>query len=98
MILRTFRGTVRRGSEEAFYALIRERVRRFRTEHDLVDSHLARRMSDDGDRFLVTTHWPDWDALRAWAGDRIDEPWRFDELLPYLVEWEVEHYEELDHP
>jgi heme-degrading monooxygenase HmoA len=98
VIIRSFRGTVTRGSEEPFYAIVRARFVKFRAEHGLIESHLARRMGPEGDRFLITTHWPDWETLHAWAPGELERPWGFDELLPYLVEWEIEHFEEIEAP
>jgi heme-degrading monooxygenase HmoA len=96
VIVRSFRGVVRRGRDAEFYALVRERVIAFRASHSMIESHIARRTTQDGDRFLITTHWPDWDALRRWADGDLEKPWGFDEILPYLESWEIEHFEEIE--
>ena len=97
MIVRSFRGVVAAGREEEFYALVRDRVARFRERFAMIESHVARRTTPSGDRFLVTTYWPSWDALREWAaGDDLERPWGFDELVPLLASWEVEHFEEIE--
>ena len=98
MIVRSFRGVVVRGRESVFYEIVRKRVLDFRQSHELIESHVARRMTDAGDAFLVTTHWPDWPALLDWADGDLEKPWGFDELLPYLASWEVEHFEEIEVP
>jgi heme-degrading monooxygenase HmoA len=95
VIVRSFRGVVVRGQEATFYALIRERVAAFRTSYSMIESHIARRTTPEGDRFLITTHWPDWEVLRRWASGDPTRPWGFDEVLPYLVSWEIEHFEEI---
>jgi hypothetical protein len=96
MIIRLFRGVVVPRRDAAFYGLVRERVAAFRATHAMIESHIGRRTTPEGDHFLITTHWPDWDALHRWAGDDLGRPWGFDELLPFLQTWEVEHYEEID--
>jgi heme-degrading monooxygenase HmoA len=96
VIIRSFRGVVVTGGDAAFYALVRARLVAFRRTFALIDSHVGRRTTPHGDEFLITTHWPSWDQLRAWANDDLSKPWGFEELMPYLVSWEVEHFEELD--
>lgn len=96
MIVRSFRGIVVRGREAVFYEIVRRRIAEFKASHTLIDCHVARRMTDAGDTFLITTHWPDWAELLDWAGGEPDKPWGFDELIPYLKQWEVEHFEEIE--
>jgi len=96
MIVRSFRGVVARGHEAEFYALVRRRVAAFREQFAMVESHVSRRSTPDGDVFLVTTHWPDWDALRRWAPGHVDEVWGAEELLPLLTSWQIEHFEEIE--
>jgi len=96
MILRSFRGVIAHGRESEFYALVRARVERFTAEFELVESHVARRSAPDGEHFLVTTHWLDWDTLLAWSGDDIERPWGSDEVVALLASWEIEHFEEID--
>ncbi len=96
MIVRSFRGVVVRGGDATFYGLVRARLEAFRRSYSLIESHIGRRTTPEGDHFLITTHWPDWQTLRAWAGDDLLQPWGFEELMPYLASWEVEHFEELD--
>lgn len=96
MIVRSFRGIVVRGCEAAFYEVVRRRIAEFRGSHALIESHIARRMTDEGDRFLITTHWPDWVSLLDWATGDLERPWGFDEIMPYLASWEVEHFEEIE--
>jgi hypothetical protein len=96
VIVRAFRGVVVAGADAEFYGIVRSRLHAFHRSHSMVESHVGRRSTPDGDHFLITTHWPDWETLRTWARDDLMRPWGFDELLPYLVSWEIEHYEELD--
>jgi heme-degrading monooxygenase HmoA len=96
VIVRSFRGVVVRGREAVFYEIVRRRIAEFRRSHALIESHVARRMTDEGDRFLVTTHWPDWVALLEWAAGDLERPWGFDEIVPYLTTWEIEHFEEIE--
>jgi hypothetical protein len=96
MILRSFRGVVARGREAEFYAIVRDRVERFRVQFELVETHIARRSDPDGEHFLVTTHWLDWDTLLAWSGGDVERPWGSDELLAMLTSWEIEHFEEIN--
>ena len=97
MIIRSFRGTVAAGREEEFYSLVRERVARFRERFALIDSHVSLRTTPGGDRCLVTTHWPSWEALRTWSqGEDLEQPWGFSELVPLLESWEIEHFEEIE--
>ena len=96
VIVRSFRGIVVRGEETRFYEIVRRRVIDFRQAHSLVESHVSRRMTDEGDRFLITTHWPDWPTLLQWAGDDLERPWGFDEVVPCLSSWEIEHFEEIE--
>ncbi len=98
MIVRSFRGVVVPGRDAEFYGVIRARLREFRKSYALIESHVGRRTAPEGDHFLITTHWPDWDALRTWAEGDLLRPWGFDELLPYLSSWEIEHFEELEIP
>jgi heme-degrading monooxygenase HmoA len=95
VIVRSFRGVVAPGNDATFYAIVRARVADFRRSNSMIESHIARRTTPEGDRFLITTHWPDWDALQRWAGRDPEQPWGFDEILPYLVSWEIEHFEEI---
>ena len=94
MIIRSFRGTVVRGHEADFYSIVRERLVAFRREHALIESHIGRRMTPEGDTFLVTTHWPDWATLRRWGDEDLERPWGFEEIMPHLATWRVEHFEE----
>ena len=96
MIVRSFRGVVVRGREAVFYETVRRRIVDFRTSHSLIESHVARRMTDQGDRFLITTHWPDWASLLDWADGDVERPWGFDEIVPHLTGWEIEHFEEIE--
>jgi hypothetical protein len=96
VIIRSFRGTVVKGGDAAFYGVVRARLVAFRRSFALIESHVGRRTTPHGDEFLITTHWPSWDALRAWTRDDLDKPWGFDELMPFLVTWQVEHFEELE--
>lgn len=96
MIVRSFRGLVVRGREAVFYEIVRRRMTEFRASYTLIDCHVARRMTDAGDTFLITTHWPDWAELLDWAGGEPDKPWGFDEIIPYLKHWDIEHFEEID--
>ena len=96
MIVRSFRGVVARGREAAFYEIVRRRIAEFRGSHALIESHVARRMTDAGDRFLITTHGPDWVTLLDWAAGDVERPWGFDEIVPYLTTWEIEHFEEIE--
>lgn len=96
MIVRSFRGVVVRGGDAPFYAVVRERLTAFRRANAMVESHVGRRTTPEGDHFLITTYWPDWDSLHAWAREDVMRPWGFEELMPYLASWEIEHFEELD--
>jgi heme-degrading monooxygenase HmoA len=96
MIVRSFRGVVVRGREAEFYSLVRRRVAAFRERFAMVESHVSRRTTPEGDRFLVTTHWSDWEALRRWAPGNLEEVWGAEELLPLLASWEIEHFEEIE--
>jgi hypothetical protein len=96
VIVRSFRGVVVRGAGAEFYGIVRSRLRAFRGSYSMIESHVGRRSTPDGDHFLITTYWPDWDSLRTWARDDLLRPWGFDELLPYLASWEIEHFEELE--
>ena len=96
MIVRSFRGVVAKGKEPDFYALVRRRIAAFHEQYAMVESHVMRRTTAEGDRFLVTTHWPDWDTLRRWARNDLEHPWGSDELLPLLASWEIEHFEEIE--
>lgn len=95
MIVRSFRGIVTPGRDSEFYAIVRARVAAFRESNSMIESHIARRTTSEGDHFLITTHWPDWESLRHWAGGDLEHPWGFDEILPFLVSWEIEHFEEI---
>jgi hypothetical protein len=95
VIVRSFRGTVVRGHEAEFYRIVRERLLAFRRTNELVESHIGRRMTPDGDTFLITTHWPDWASLRRWGKDEdLEKPWGFEEIMPHLASWRIEHFEE----
>ena len=94
MIIRSFRGTVVRGHEADFYSIVRQRLLAFRREHELIESHIGRRMTPEGDTFFVTTHWPDWSTLRRWGDDDLERPWGFEEIMPHLASWQIEHFEE----
>ena len=64
MIIRSFRGTVVRGHEADFYSIVRERLLAFRREHELIESHIGRRMTPEGDTFFVTTD-PRWSFVSS---------------------------------
>lgn len=98
VIVRSFRGVVVQGHEAEFYRIVRERLIVFRRTFRIVESHIGRRMTPDGDTFLITTLWPDWASLRQWGDEDLERPWGFEEIMPHLVSWRIEHFEEFAAP
>lgn len=96
MIIRVFRGRLRKGVETEFYRIVREeRLPAFRARNEMLEAHIGRRHDPAGDRFMIVTVWPDYEALAAWIGDAPDQPYRLGEIADLLAEWQIEHYEEI---
>ena len=96
MIIRVFRGRLRKGGETEFYRIVREeRLPAFRARHEMLEAHIGRRHDAEGDRFMIVTVWPDYETLAAWIGGAPDEPYQFGEIADLLEDWQIEHFEEI---
>ena len=96
MIARTWRGWTRREDSDAFLEYIeRTGGRASRETPGNSGYYILRR--EDGDRieFVTISLWDSLDAIRAFAGDNLDEAVFYDEHDRFLVDRErfVTHYE-----
>jgi hypothetical protein len=99
VIIRVFRGRLRKGDETEFYRIVREdRLPAFRTRHAMLEAHVGRRHDPAGDLFMIVTVWPDYETLASWIGGDPDEPYRLGEIAGLLAEWQIEHFEDIAEP
>ena len=93
MIIRVFRGVVRRGKQEEFLRVLQEQgIPHFRSHPGMLGVHVGMPTEASPYEFLVTTMWKDLDALRIFAGER----WYEAKILPgereLLKSAHVHHY------
>lgn len=96
MILRTWRGTVRRGSEESYIDYLKTKT--FPAIEKLKGFVKAQILSceiDQGTEFCVTTQWESLEAIRAFAGDALMSAVVPVEVQGWMVSFDqhVQHYE-----
>ncbi len=96
MIIREWRGRASPSRVEAYPKHFRDTVvPELRLVAGFVGAHLSRRQLDDKVEFLVLTRWESMNAIRAFAGENIDEAVVEPGAVAALIEFDagVRHYE-----
>ncbi len=94
-ILRILTLTAAASAEARLFERLREIQRRL-TDHGLIASHVARRVTDSGIEVLVVGVWVDRDAIEAATGGRLDRSAFPDEIEPWIETVAVEMYDALE--
>ena len=96
MIARIWRGRTRKEDADEYSDYINQTgVPGQRGVEGNLASMILRREKGDEAEFLVFSLWENWDAIRAFAGERPEVPIYYPEDQNYLLEFEAEvrHYE-----
>ena len=98
MIARIWHGTTRAADYDAYWQFLQERaVPDYQGTPGNRGVRLLRRLDGDRAHFLTLSYWTSLDAVRAFAGDRIEVAKYYPEDRQFLLEFEptVEHFEVL---
>jgi heme-degrading monooxygenase HmoA len=101
MIARIWHGTVPTERADAYHQyLLRTGIPDYRSTAGNRGVYVLRRVQGDITRFLLITLWESWDAIRAFAGDDVEQARYYPEDEVFLLELEptVVHYEVLHQP
>ena len=96
MIARIWHGRTRAGDAEAYLAFLRERAI---PDYESIPGNrgvwLLHRLEGGEAHFLTLTHWDDYAAIRAFAGEDFARAKYYPEDRDFLLEFEpnVQHYE-----
>ena len=96
MVVRIWRGRAQGQGAEAYLAHVSTAVfPRLATIDGFVGGRVLRRSLAGSVEFLVITEWASWDAIRAFAGERLDEAVVEREARAVLTAFDqhVEHFE-----
>lgn len=99
MIARTWHGAVPADKADAYHDYLRATgVLDYRRTSGNLGVYIFRRVEDDIAHFLLLTLWESLEAVRAFAGDDVEEARYYPEDEEYLLELEpkVKHYEVLE--
>jgi heme-degrading monooxygenase HmoA len=94
MVIRILRTRVRPASVPEFRLRALAKVADARKVPGVVDVHLGNQADGNGYEFVFISRWQTVDALYAWAGGRdlLARPIYFDGLEESIVEFEIQHY------
>jgi heme-degrading monooxygenase HmoA len=98
MIARIWYGTVPREKADAYYKYLSETgVQECKATPGNRGVHVFRRFKEDQAHFVFISYWDSMEAIRAFAGERIDIARYYPEDREYLLELKplVTHYEVL---
>ena len=98
MVIRILRTLVEAESVPEFKSRILRKVAAAREVEGVLDVHVGSQADADGYRFIFMTRWESMDALYAWAGgsDLLARPIYFDGLEDALVEFDIQHYIDIE--
>ncbi|MFQ5838928.1 MAG: antibiotic biosynthesis monooxygenase [Thermoplasmata archaeon] len=101
MIARVWRGTTLESkSDEYFDYLMKTGVKDYRSTEGNRGVYVLRRVSEGRAEFLLFSLWEDIDAIRGFAGPKVEKAVYYPEDEEFLLELEpkVAHYEVLARP
>ncbi len=101
MIARTWHGVVPASGADEYYAyLLRTGVPDYQATPGNRGVYILRRIEGDYAHFLLMTFWESVEAIKAFAGDDIEQARYYPEDKAFLIELEpnVTHYEVLSLP
>lgn len=93
MIVRVTRARIKRDSEPAVFAILRDVSTGISRPPGMEALYFGRRMSDRGNELISVTVWTDIDTLRAAMGTSMEVAAFLPQLEPHLVEATVDHFE-----
>ena len=98
MVIRIMRTVVRAESAHEFRARILRKVADARQVDGVIDVHVGSQADATGYRFIFVSRWETIDALYAWAGgaDLLARPIYFDGLEESLLEFDIQHYVDIE--
>jgi PAS domain-containing protein len=94
-VLRVLTMTASRRAEAGLFERIRQ-IQRELTDHGLIASHVARRMTPEGLGILVVGVWIDHAAIERATGGRPERPVAPDEIEPWIESIGIEVYDALE--
>ena len=94
-VLRIVRMRTVRGADTSLFERLRE-IQRWLTDHGLIASHVARRVTDDGVEALVVGVWIDRDAIETATLGRPDQTAFADEIEPLVEHVDIATYDALE--
>ena len=96
MIARIWRGTVRVGDADAYYAYLeRTGLKQYAATPGNRGVYALRRIAEDQCEFLLLTLWDSWEAIKAFAGPDCEKAVYYPEDDKFLLDRgpQVMHYE-----
>lgn len=98
MIIRILRARVRKERAYEFRERALEKLAAARRVEGLIDARLMTQAGPVDHEFVFISRWPSMEPLYAWAGgkDLLARPIYFAGLEDYLVEFDIQHYVELE--
>jgi hypothetical protein len=98
VVIRILRTRVEPNAIGAFRERAQAKVADARKVPGVIDVHLGNQADGKSYEFVFISRWATVDALYAWAGGRdlLERPIYFDGLEESIVEFDIQHYIELD--
>jgi heme-degrading monooxygenase HmoA len=96
MLVRIWHGRVPTGKAEAYRKFLNERaIPDYRSVSGNISVHILERREGEVTHFITLTFWESLDAIRAFAGDELEQAKYYPEDKDFLLEFEptVVHYE-----
>lgn len=98
VVIRILRTRVEPNAVGTFRERAKAKVADARKVPGVIDVHLGNQADGQSYEFVFISRWATVDALYAWAGGRdlLERPIYFDGLEESMLEFEIQHYIELD--
>jgi len=98
VVIRILRTLVEADSVPEFRSRILHKVAAARQVDGILDVHVGSQADAHGHRFIFMTRWESMAALYTWAGgsDLLARPIYFDGLEDALVEFDIQHYIDIE--
>jgi hypothetical protein len=94
MILRIFRATVHSGMQAEYERVVSKATIPFiKSQKDILAYFVGRPMGSSPDEYVFVTLWKDFESLKAFTGEKWEQPVLLDEEIRLLKEASVRHYQ-----
>ena len=98
MVIRIMRTKVKSEAVHEFRARILTKVADARRVEGVIDVHVGSQADASGYKFVFVSRWDSMEALYTWAGgpDLLARPIYFDGLEDSLLEFDIQHYVDIE--